>query len=580
MLRFILNNIDGHRNIFFITIILSIIEGLLSTLSIAALIPLMSSLIGNDLNTQPWPISLLSIIDLNIKTLIFSLSIILLIKVFISLASTYVTATLKRSIWKEWANKLTRWQLNMSHNDWVNQDSGKLISLISRELLQSTSFLTSYISMLTHFFSFITLLIAMFIIDWRLVLVAIVIFSIIYYVGLRPLNRFAVTVGKRSVIFSRSTARIVSEIVEGVRDFKLFKAKNYALSKLNSIISKLTDNEFHHNLIQAIPKNSIELLLAISFLVFSKFFISNEQNDFSIEKLPTVLFFITGFARLSTFGGGLSTLYVKAQKRFPSFEAVTNITSKETNYILNYPNNLETIDDNNNNDTKIKEKISLSNITFFHKDKVVLNKICLDLPINTATILYGDSGSGKSTIADIISRLYKPNSGLVLLDGKDASKIIINDWRNLIGYVSSEPLLFSASINENLRLGYTSPSQDDIIQSLNDSGVLSFINGLKKGINTVLVDKGRNISVGQRCRLAIARALLRNPSLLILDETLDRLEISLAEEILLQLKKKQDLSILIISHRNNWSNFIDQILKIDQGTVIVKKPYNNRKFNR
>jgi ATP-binding cassette subfamily C protein len=203
----------------------------------------------------------------------------------------------------------------------------------------------------------------------------------------------------------------------------------------------------------------------------------------------------------------------------------------------------------------------------------VLESISLTIPACTTAAIVGPSGAGKSTLADIFSGLLVPTKGVVRIDGRT-----IDDrrtWRDQVAYVPQEPFLFNTSIRDNLQWTAKAFKDDELWAAL-DLAAADFVKSLPQGLDTVLGERGIRLSGGERQRIAIARALLRKPKLLVLDEATSALDSENEQRIQSALERLHgNLTILIVAHRLSTVRSTDQILILDQGKIVEQGTYNN-----
>ena len=217
--------------------------------------------------------------------------------------------------------------------------------------------------------------------------------------------------------------------------------------------------------------------------------------------------------------------------------------------------------------------IQLENVNFSHDDKPVLRSLSMEIPAGQITVLTGHSGSGKTTIADIILGLYQPDQGRVLIDGMPLQNIDLYSWRKLIGYVPQEPVLFHDTLYGNISMGDPNINKAVTRSALELAGAWDFIRKLPEGMMTVTGQHGAKLSGGQRQRIAIARALVHAPLLLILDEVTSALDPNTEQEIcqnILSLSKKT--TILGITHRPALLEIADRVYKIENGSAHETPP--------
>ncbi|WP_412557532.1 ABC transporter ATP-binding protein [Thalassospira sp. MIT1370] len=212
----------------------------------------------------------------------------------------------------------------------------------------------------------------------------------------------------------------------------------------------------------------------------------------------------------------------------------------------------------------LKEYIKLEHVSFSYEHSVnVLDDVSFEVPANALTALVGPSGSGKTTIADLITGLITADSGRVSIDGVDMRSVDTAKWRLKIGYVPQELYLFHDTIMNNVTLKDHTITEEMVLLALDRSGCMSFIQGLREGLSTVIGERGARLSGGQRQRLMIARALVRNPRLLILDEATTALDPDTEREICETIKDlSKDLTIVAISHQKTVKDFADKVVDL------------------
>lgn len=202
-------------------------------------------------------------------------------------------------------------------------------------------------------------------------------------------------------------------------------------------------------------------------------------------------------------------------------------------------------------------------------DRVVLSNVTIDLQPNSVTALVGPSGSGKSTVASLLCRLYDPDSGVIRLDGSDIRTLNAHQYRQRLGVVNQEPILFSTSVLENLRLAQPTADEDSLREAAASAYADEFISAFPDGYATEVGERGIQLSGGQKQRVAIARALLRDPDLLVLDEATSALD-SESEYWVKQALSRlmQGRTTLVIAHRLSTVRDADQVLVLDDGRIV------------
>lgn len=203
-----------------------------------------------------------------------------------------------------------------------------------------------------------------------------------------------------------------------------------------------------------------------------------------------------------------------------------------------------------------------------------LEHVSASIPAKGMTAIVGKSGAGKSTLIDLIMGLVRPESGQILIDGVPLSEELLLAWRSSIGYVSQDPFLFHTSIRENLRLVDPDASEEQMWQALQFSSSVAFVRKLPHGLDTMIGDRGIRLSGGERQRLVLARAMLRNPSVLILDEATSALDSENEQHIHEALERlKGHVTIIVIAHRLSTIRTADRVIVLEEGRVIQQGGY-------
>jgi ATP-binding cassette subfamily C protein len=218
----------------------------------------------------------------------------------------------------------------------------------------------------------------------------------------------------------------------------------------------------------------------------------------------------------------------------------------------------------------LNQGIYFKNVTFKYGNKVVLENITFQIMAKKFTAVVGESGAGKTTIADLIIGILELQSGNIRIDDLSIRDVNIKEWRKMIGYVPQETTLFHESILLNITLGDPVYSSKDVEDALKRAGLSYYIDSLTDGINTIVGERGAKLSGGQRQRIAIARALVRRPKLLILDEPTTALDPKTEKEICKTLKElHEDVTIFAISHQTEIMKAADIVYKIENGVIQI-----------
>jgi ATP-binding cassette subfamily B protein len=214
-------------------------------------------------------------------------------------------------------------------------------------------------------------------------------------------------------------------------------------------------------------------------------------------------------------------------------------------------------------------EVEFQEVTFAYDTQLVLNRVSFQAEARSVCVLVGSTGAGKSTVIDLLVRFYDPSSGAVLLDGVDVRRLSFSSLRDAIAVVDQAPFLFHASIRENLLFAAPNASEEDLREALKSAGIADFIDSLPARLEATVGERGLSLSAGQRQRLAIARALLRKPSVLVLDEPSSALDPTAEFELGETLRSvASKCTVLVVTHRPALLEIADRVIVLDAGRIV------------
>jgi subfamily B ATP-binding cassette protein MsbA len=225
--------------------------------------------------------------------------------------------------------------------------------------------------------------------------------------------------------------------------------------------------------------------------------------------------------------------------------------------------------------TNFNSDITLNDISFKYENEMVLKNFTLKVPKGKSIALVGQSGSGKSTIANLLTRFYDVNKGNITIDGQDIKDLTQHSLRGLMGLVTQDSILFNDSIKNNILLGKEGASDEEVIEALKIANAWEFVKDLPKGIETNIGDSGNKLSGGQKQRLSIARAVLKNPPIMILDEATSALDTEserLVQGALENMMKNR--TSIVIAHRLSTIQNADEIVVMLKGEIVEQGTHN------
>lgn len=283
----------------------------------------------------------------------------------------------------------------------------------------------------------------------------------------------------------------------------------------------------------------------------------DKDSDITASQFIT---FIIVFARIMQPAKAIAASYTVIQRGLASGERVFEIIDAKSD-IVDAPDAI--------NAPVIQESIEFKNVRFAYEKDRVLNNINIKIPKGKTVALVGSSGAGKSTIADLIPRFYDPEEGEILLDGINIKKYTLDSFRKQMGVVTQESYMFNDTIFNNIAFGIEDAKEEDVINAAKIANAHDFILETPKGYQSTVGERGSKLSGGQRQRLSIARAIMKNPPILILDEatsSLDSESERLVQDALSKLMANR--TSIVIAHRLSTIQHADYILVLEKGKVV------------
>ena len=401
-------------------------------------------------------------------------------------------------------------------------------------------------------------LISMFLISPKLSLFVIIFIPIcgfvISLVG-KSLRRKSLKVQKEQGQF----ISLVDETLSGMKILKIFNAEKDFLLKFKSSTERFY--KFSNSVLNrknlASPLSEFLGITAIAGVLWVGGLMVLKENSLDASAFIVYL----GLAyNILTPAKSLSRATYKVKKATSAAERIFDVIDNNT--IIPESKNPQELN-------SFENCINIKNMSFSYENDMVINRISLKIPKGSSVALVGQSGSGKSTIANLICRFYDTNEGEILFDDKNIKNIKKESLRNMIGLVTQDSILFNDSIKNNLLIAKENASDDEIIDSLKIANAWEFVKNLPETIDTNIGDSGNKLSGGQKQRLSIARAVLKNPPILVLDEAtsaLDSESEKLVQTALDNLMK--DKTSIVIAHRLSTIQKAEKIIVLDKGQII------------
>lgn len=444
---------------------------------------------------------------------------------------------------------------------------GDIIARMSGDVQEVESSIMSSLDMLFKnpiliLFYFITLIC----ISWQLTL-----FTILF---VPPFGWFMGVVGKKLKSHSieaqalwSDTMSMVEETLGGLRIIKAFCAEEKMNKRFNQVNSSYRDNIMRVNIRQQMAHPMSEFLGTI-LIVVVLWFGGILVLDYGRIDGPTIIFYLVMLYSIINPLKEFSKASYNIPKGLASMERIDKILQAEVE--IKDKETPEHI-------SSFAHQIEFRHVSFAYTDHkngelvYVLKDINLVIPKGKTIALVGQSGSGKSTMLDLIPRYYDVQEGEVLIDGINVKDLCVHDLRQLIGNVNQEAILFNASFKDNIRFGKTDATDEEIANAAKIANAYEFITKSEHGFDTGIGDRGGRLSGGQRQRVSIARAILKNPPILILDEATSALDTEserLVQDALEKLMKTR--TTVAVAHRLSTIKHADEICVLHEGRIVER----------
>jgi len=351
----------------------------------------------------------------------------------------------------------------------------------------------------------------------------------------------------------------LDETLSGLKVVKGFNAENIFIKKFNDSLDrllKLSNSIANKNNLSS-PMSEFFGIVTIAVLLWYG------GHLVLVEKSLAGTAFIGYIALAYTIlqpAKAISKASYQVKSGLAAAERVFSLMEQENN-IVNKPNAIEK--------ESFDNSILIENINFAYKDENVLKNFSLEVPKGKTIALVGQSGSGKSTIANLLTRFYDVQEGKITIDGTDIKDMNMHSLRGLMGLVTQDSILFNDSIKNNLLIGKPSASDEEIIEALKVANAYEFVKDLPNGIETNIGDAGGKLSGGQKQRLSIARAVLKNPPIMILDEATSALDTESEKFVQVALENMmQNRTSIVIAHRLSTIQKADKIVVMQKGEIV------------
>ena len=566
-------------------IFLNLITAIFNLFSFASIIPILQILFGMDTNTHTYiPFSqidslnsLLEIGKNNIyayiealinqhgaSTALMLLGVYLIIMTLLKTLSAFLASAslvpIRTGILRDIRNSIYRKITSLHLGYFSHEKKGDIISRITNDVVEvEASIISSLETIFKNPIMILLYLIVLFTMSWRLTIFVLILLPIS---GLL-IGRIGKSLKRKSLLGQQLSGELIAQIEETLGGLRVVKAFN-AESKLNQRFQSLNEtirhtfNRIHIRYFLAHPISEFLGTAVIAILLWYGGYLILSGNGGITA--PEFIYYLVIFYSIINPFKELSRAGYSIQKGLASLQRIDAVLNAENKIIET--TNPQIINSFNN-------EIRFNNVSFKYQDEWVLKNINLTIPKGQTVALVGQSGSGKSTLVDLIPRFYDTIEGSITIDGIDIRNLSTHNLRHLMGNVNQEAILFNDTIYNNITFGVESATQAEVEHAARIANAHDFIMATPDGYQTNIGDRGSRLSGGQRQRISIARAILKNPPILILDEATSALDTEserLVQEAIEQLMLNR--TAIVIAHRLSTIKSADLICVLHEGQII------------
>jgi subfamily B ATP-binding cassette protein MsbA len=498
-----------------------------------------------------------------IKTLVFVCGLTLFLfffKNFFRYIASFVLAFLRNGVVKDLRDSIYQKIIELPIAYFSEKKKGDIIARMTSDVQEiENSFLTSLEAVVREPLTIVISLTIMLVISIKLTLFVFVLLPISGFI----ISSISKKLKAQSLKAQQETGNFLSFIEEtltGLRVIKGFNAEDKIKRKFKNSTNNfriLMNSVLQRKTLASPMSEFLGSATIITILWYGGKLVLGDNSPLRPEQFLT---YIGLFYLILNPVKSLTTAFYNIQKGNASAERILEILETE-NTIVDKPNAVEK--------KFFENEISFENISFKYKDDLVVTNFSLQIKKGQTVALVGQSGSGKSTLANLITRFYDVNEGVIKIDGVDIKEITQKSLRGLMGIVTQDSILFNDTVKNNISLGVESATDDEVIEAAKIANAHEFISELPNQYQNNIGDSGNTLSGGQKQRLSIARAVLKNPPIMVLDEATSALDTESEQLVQKALEKMmENRTSLVIAHRLSTIQKADLILVMKKGEIV------------
>ncbi len=569
----IINLLDHDLKLKFLFLIFfMLVASLLELLGLGFVILILNSFLGLD----PGFLEVIdnytkSFFQINLEFKQFILIVIALftLKLLVLVFVAWLEADFLAEFRKKISNNLYYNFLNRDVKNLVSKNSAEYIRNFTEEILASIAFIRSCLRIILDSILIITFLIFLMYFNPLITVFVYMFFSLLGFIYYSLVKNKLSNWANISLENRKKKIQFISESFSAIKSIKILSREIFFFNIFKNQIKSISKIHFKVSFLGELPRNFFEYILFISILLLFFYLIKNEYSNESIIQLISV-YTLAAFRLVPLLNKFLSHM----QKLKHSYPSINKLIIENSQKIIQKKVKTKKIN------FKKNIKLNIKKFSFNNKANYLFKNVNIEIKKNSQVGIIGESGSGKSTIIDIFCGFQKNKYSKLIIDGKDIFKTEnLENWHNSIGYVPQNIIILNQSLRENILFGADKNHfGDNILRDLIKKVDLeNFLKKSNNGFSQVLKQDGLNISGGEKQRIGIARALINNPDLIILDEATSGLDTETENKVLDTIKKLKKTSI-IVSHRYNALKNCDKIYLLKNKELKLLNNYNLKKY--
>ena len=466
-----------------------------------------------------------------------------------------------------WMNQIFRIYLDKPYSYFTENKAGDLVQRKIMQTKKASDSLRLFLQLLGNLTNIFGVFLILFFMSAKVTLAILILMLPVYYATMKTSRGKVYKAGDRIVELEKQGFALTTELLSGIKQVKIFCTENHFQNQIQKIWNEYSRHSIQNQFLSTLARPILESLVVVAGVGVLIMF--NQVAGQGKEIFPILSVFAVGIYRVLPLAAGCSAQAMALAATLPSVKTVTSLL--EEKIVKNKTLSI----------SLMKDKIQFQNVSFAYSGREeVLKNISLNFENNKFYGIVGSSGSGKSTIIDLIAGFYKPQKGKVLVDGVDLSDADIRTWLPQLGLISQDAFIYSGTIEDNICFGVNEGDRNEerIKEATRIAFADEFIHLLPEGYKTIVGEKGVKLSGGQRQRLAIARAIYLDPPVLIFDEATSSLDANSERKVQKAIDSLHGKrTVIVVAHRLITLANADHIYVLQNGKITEEGKHQNLK---